>query len=84
MLNTCDKRFYYMIDTADIEISYYLNNSFELIKDSIEEGIVLDDERICYGFWEDKAIKIFKGAYFKKLPWINLFSFLNYTFSIGI
>ena len=46
-----------MIDTVGIEISYYLNNSFELIKDSIEEGVVLDDERICYGFWEDKVIK---------------------------
>lgn len=57
-----------MIDTADIEISYYRNNSFKLIKDSIQEGIVLDDERFCYGFWEDKVIKIFKGAYFKKAP----------------
>jgi len=69
MINACNEGIYYMFDdVVQIETSYNLFSSFELIKDSIEEGIVLDDEKICYGFWEDKVIKIFKGAYFKKAP----------------
>lgn len=85
MINACNEGTYYMFnDVVQRETSYNVFSSFELIKDSIEEGVDLDDERICYGLWEDKVIKIFKGAYFKKLPWFNLFSFLNYTFSIGI
>ncbi len=57
MINACDEGTYYMFDDlVQRETSYNLFNSFELIKDSIEEGVVLDDERICYGFWEDKVI----------------------------
>jgi len=57
MINACDEGTYYMFDTYDIgEISRRLFESFTFIKKSVEEGIVLDGERICYGFWEDKVI----------------------------
>ncbi|HAK44172.1 MAG TPA: hypothetical protein DCM59_17590, partial [Clostridium sp.] len=57
MINACDEGTYYMFDTYDIgEISRRLFESFVLIKRSVDEGIVLDGERICYGFWEDKVI----------------------------
>lgn len=52
MINACNEGIYYMFDdVVQIETSYNLFSSFELIKDSIEEGIVLDDEKNCYGFW---------------------------------
>lgn len=57
MINACDGGAYYMFDDkVHMETSYNLFRSFELIKDSIEEGVVLDGERICYRFWEDKVI----------------------------
>lgn len=56
MINACDGGAYYMFDDkVHMETSYNLSQSFALIKNSVEEGIVLD-ERICYGFWEDKVI----------------------------
>jgi len=57
MINACDEGTYYMFDdVVQRETSYNLSQSFRLIKKSVEEGIVLDGERICYGFWEDKVI----------------------------
>ncbi|WP_346868927.1 hypothetical protein [Clostridium sp. UBA5119] len=57
MINACDEGTYYMFDDlVQRETSYNLSQSFRLIKKSVEEGIVLDGERICYGFWEDKVI----------------------------
>lgn len=56
MINTCNEGSYYMFDTVDIYILNYLSLSFELIKDSVEGGLVVNEERICYGFWEDKVI----------------------------
>ncbi|WP_346930836.1 hypothetical protein [Clostridium sp.] len=57
MINACDGGAYYMFDDkVHMETSYNLFRSFELIKDSVDEGVALDGERICYGFWEDKVI----------------------------
>lgn len=57
MINTCNEGAQYMFDdVVQGETSYYFFCSFTLIKKSVEEGIVLDGERICYGFWEDKVI----------------------------
>jgi hypothetical protein len=75
MKNTCDEGYYYMLDTDNIYILDFLSDSFELIKIGIESGIVLNDERICYGFWDDKVISenemLFLDSFQKELESIR-------------
>lgn len=63
----CDEARYYMINIENRHIIDELERAFSLIEESIKEGLNLNGQKICDGFFEDRVISENEISFLKNI-----------------